>query len=331
MLNETRKKFNAFLANQAHINGVSSATQSFAVEPLAEQRLFEKVQESSAFLRLINNPIVPQQIGEKVGIGITGPIASRTDTSDGETIRKTKSVSSLSKENYICTQTNYDTHLRYSLLDSWRHKPNFPFLIRAATIKRIALDRLSIGWNGKSVAANTDLAANPLLQDVNEGWLQHIRDNKPSNVLSDAKIYSGGDYNNIDAAVYDAKKNMIASWYQEAELVVICGTKLLSNKYVKLINSNEPATERSALESLMVNEKLGFLPTITVPYFPDNAFLITPLANLSIYTQEGSTRLRYEDQPAYDRVAEYRSVNEDYVIEDYDAVALYENIVTEAP
>ena len=64
-----------------------------------------------------------------------------------------------------------------------------------------------------------------------------------------------------------------------------------------------------------------------VPFFPKDAFLITPLDNLSIYTQRGTTRMAYLDNPKLDRIEEFRSVNEAYVIEDYDACCLVEGIL----
>jgi hypothetical protein len=55
--------------------------------------------------------------------------------------------------------------------------------------------------------------------------------------------------------------------------------------------------------------------------------LITRLDNLSIYVQEGTRRRFLKDEPEYDRVVNYESVNEAYVVEDYGMVALVENIV----
>ena len=81
MHNQTRLAYNQFLSRIAQINGVADATQKFAVEPSVEQRLVEKVQESSAFLSLINSHIVDAMEGEKVHIGVNSTIAGRTDTS----------------------------------------------------------------------------------------------------------------------------------------------------------------------------------------------------------------------------------------------------------
>lgn len=54
MRNETRKQFDAYLAQLAKLNGVNSAVQTFAVEPSVQQKLEQRIQESSEFLKQIN-------------------------------------------------------------------------------------------------------------------------------------------------------------------------------------------------------------------------------------------------------------------------------------
>ena len=61
--------------------------------------------------------------------------------------------------------------------------------------------------------------------------------------------------------------------------------------------------------------------------FPENAFLVTSFDNLSIYFQETGKRRKVIDNASLDRVEEYQSSNDAYVIETYDKVAFVENIV----
>jgi hypothetical protein len=78
---------------------------------------------------------------------------------------------------------------------------------------------------------------------------------------------------------------------------------------------------------VIVSQKtIGNLPAVRVPFFPDNALLITSLENLSIYVQEGSRRRKIEDNAKRKRVEDYQSSNEDYVVEDLGMVALVESI-----
>ena len=68
------------------------------------------------------------------------------------------------------------------------------------------------------------------------------------------------------------------------------------------------------------------LPVVDAPFFPEGTVLVTFLKNLSIYWQEGARRRNVIDNPKRDRVENYESSNDAYVIEDYDGIALIENI-----
>ena len=83
MRNETRKLFKAYVSQIALVNGVEDATVKFSVAPVVEQKLEEKIQESSDFLQQINIVGVPAQQGDKVGVTVTRPLASRTNTAGG--------------------------------------------------------------------------------------------------------------------------------------------------------------------------------------------------------------------------------------------------------
>jgi P2 family phage major capsid protein len=155
--------------------------------------------------------------GEKIGLGVLGPIASRTDTRGDS--RSTRDASAMTNTRYRCEKTNFDTHINYAKLDAWAKFPDFQTRVATAILKRQALDRIRIGFNGVKVAADT----NPLLQDVNKGWLQQIRENSPQRVMAGrpdlpGKVIigraPGADYANLDAAVYDAVTNL-DPWYQD--------------------------------------------------------------------------------------------------------------------
>ena len=68
----------AYAKRVAEINGVATASHQFNVDPSVQQRLESRMQESSEFLNRINITGVTAQQGEAVGIGVSGPIASRT-------------------------------------------------------------------------------------------------------------------------------------------------------------------------------------------------------------------------------------------------------------
>ncbi|WP_421284836.1 phage major capsid protein, P2 family [Aeromonas veronii] len=334
MRNETREKFNEYTGQLAKLNAITSAMVQFNVQPSVQQTLETKMQESVKFLEMIQVIPVQEMKGEKVGIGIGSTIAGRTDTSTEA--REPNDPSALYPSGYECAKTNYDTSLGYNKLDIWAKFPDFQTRIRDAILTRQGLDRIMIGWHGTSVAPKTNRVANPMLQDVNIGWLQHIRVDAPAKVMDEGvegsgKIYvddTNGDYKNLDAVVFDAVNELIAPWYQEdTDLVVVLGRKLLADKYFPIINDANDNQNKLAGQVLVSQKQIGGLKAVRVPFFPDNAMLVTKLENLSIYWQEGARRRHVKDEPERDRVVNYESSNDAYVVEDYDCVALIENIV----
>lgn len=337
MRNETRVKYNAYTAHLAQLNGVSSAVESFTVAPTVQQTLENKIQESSAFLNRINIQGVREMSGQKLGLGVSGPIASRTNTDTKD--RATRDLTALDDIGYRLYQTNYDSHIKYSTLDSWAKFPDFQTRVRDNILKRQALDRIMIGWNGTSIAVETDIVANPLLQDVNKGWLQLAREyNGGIQVMKEVKAASNkikigasvdavDGYKNLDALVFDLVNSKIAPWYQDdTTLVVICGRDLMADKYFPLVNNNNPPTEKLAGDLIISQKRIGGLQAVTVPFFPANALVVTTLDNLSIYFQEGARRRKLEDNAKRDRIENYESSNDGYVIERFDQFAAAENI-----
>ena len=334
MRNPTRLAFNAYLGQQAKLNGVPSATEKFAAAPSVQQKLETRIQESSEFLKRINIMGVTEQTGEKLGLGVSGTIASRTDTSGAGT-RGTQDATSMADDGYACKQTNYDTHLRYATLDAWAKFPDFQNRVRDSVLQRCALDRIMIGFNGTSAAATTNRAANPLLQDVNIGWLQKLRANAAARVMVQGAVankvsygtHADADYKNLDALVYDAYKSLLDPWFAEDPLLVaIVGRDLMHDKLFPLVADNDAPTERLAADIVISQRRLGGLTAMVAPHFPAGKVLVTRLDNLSIYYQDGARRRAVVDKPEKDRVEFFESSNDAYVIEDYGLCALVENV-----
>lgn len=333
MRNETRVLFNAFTQAIAELNGVPSATQKFNVSPSVQQRLITRQQESAALLSLISMITVTEQSGEAIGLGVSGPIAGTTNTTT--TDRETRDVGNLDANPYACTQTNFDTHIRYAQLDAWAKFPDFQARLRDAIVLRQALDRILIGFNGTSRAPTSNRATNPLLQDVNIGWLQKYRTNAPARVLADGASTgtgvkvgeaAGNDYKNLDQLVFDVRNNLIAPWFRDdPRLRVMVGTDLLADKYFPLIGDNKP-TEKVAADLIVSQRRIGGLQAVAVPFFPAGTIMVSMPENLAIYEQEGSRRRHIEDNAKRDRIENFESVNEAYVIEDYSAGCVVENI-----
>jgi P2 family phage major capsid protein len=335
MKNQTRQLFAAYLGTVANLNGVASATEKFSVAPAVQQTLETKIQESSAFLASINVIGVTDQKGEKIGLGIGGTIAGTTDTSTKE--RNPTDPSLLEGSGYECTQTNFDTALKYAKIDMWAKFADFQTRIRDAIIKRQALDRILIGFNGTHRAATSDRTANPLLQDVNIGWVEKYRLEAPARVMDSGGTANqvrvgaaaGHDYVNLDALVFDAVNNLVDVVHQEdTELVVICGRALLADKYFPILNQAQANTEAMAADLIISQKRIGGLAAVRVPGFPVNGLMVTRLDNLSIYFQEGARRRTIVDNAKRDQIENYESSNDAYVVEDYSCGCVVENILT---
>lgn len=334
MRKETRQAFNAYAAQVAALNGVPLATEKFAVDPTIQQTLEAKVQESSDFLSKINNVGVIEQKGQKVGLGVGSTIAGRTNTAAND--RVPADPTTLDGTGYDCIQTNFDTFVTYQKLDAWAKFPDFQQRLRDVILKRQALDIMMIGFNGTSRAATTDRVANPLLQDVNKGWLQRYRDEAAARVMAQGAVAGAvrvgeaadRDYYNLDALVFDAVNNLIDPWYREdTELVVIIGRDLFADKYFPLVNAANPATEKIAADLIISQKRVGGLQAVRAPFFPAGKIMITRLDNLSRYYQEGARRRTIVDNAKRDRIENFESSNDDFVVEDYGLGCVVENIV----
>ena len=337
MQKDTREQFNAYLRQLGELNKISFALgEKFAADPSVQQTLESKIQESSDFLQRVNNIGVSEQSGQRVGLGIGSTIASTTDTTTKD--RQAIDPTTLDARGYLCQQTNFDTAIRYAKLDAWAKFPDFQTRIRDAILRRQALDLIAIGFNGTSRAASSDRNTNPILQDVNIGWLEKIRTEAEEQTMTEVAENSGaitigdtGDYKNLDALVFDMVNSLIEPWYrQDPELVVILGRKLFADKYFPLINAVQPPSEKIATDLIVSQKRVGGLQAVQAPYFPEGALLITRLDNLSRYYQSGSRRRTIVDNAKRDQIENYESSNDAYVVEDYGLVALAENIVEAA-
>lgn len=337
MKTKTRLLYTTWLSRQADLNHVAVSTvqgeKQFTVDPSVQQTLIDKMRESSAFLSQINVVPVEEQSGEKLGLGVAGTLAGRTDTNTKD--RETRDPTTLDADRYECKQTDFDTHVTYAKMDLWAKFKDFQIRMRNQVLQQQARDHIMIGWNGLTAALQTDRNTNQLLQDVNIGWLQKIRLHRPTHVYSTGEATpgkiivkaAGGDYRNLDALVFDAIQNFLPEWvHGDTGLVAIVGGGLLHEKYFPMVDGEDKPTEKIATDILLSKKQLGGLQVVKVPFFPAGTILITRLDNLSIYEQENTRRKTIVDNAKRSRVETFESVNVAYVVENYDFALLIENI-----
>lgn len=76
MKKNTRFAFNAYLQQLARLNGVAveELSSKFTVEPSVQQTLEDQIQQSAAFLTLINVTPVTEQSGQLLGLVLAAPL-----------------------------------------------------------------------------------------------------------------------------------------------------------------------------------------------------------------------------------------------------------------
>ncbi|MGC9744409.1 phage major capsid protein, P2 family [Pseudomonas sp. P1B16] len=314
----------------AEAYSIDDATRTFAVEPTHAQELNEQITERVEFLGRINVIGVTEIKGEKVLLGLSGPATSRTDTDLND--REPRHLLDLQNNFYELFHTETDVALKFATIDAWSKFPEFARKYLEAVQKRIALDRILIGWNGTHAAKQTNITNYPLLQDVNKGWLQIAREQIPEQVLKPTdpavkiKVGKGGDYENLDAAVHDVKQMIDPVFRDEGDLIAIIGSDLLAHDKGKLYAAQgQTPTEKERIEDAQVIATYGGLPAFLIPFFPAKGILVTSWANLSIYFQDTSWRRHLLENPKRSRVEDYNGRNEGYVIEQLGKFAYLES------
>lgn len=328
---KTTQIFAAVMAGLASNYGVASMNEQFAVEPTVEQKLYDQVYESAEFLQHIDTQMVDDLVGQAVTAGINGGVTGRAGVeTDDSKERSTKDPLGLTKREYRCFAVECDTHIAWKTMDMWSKFPDFHNRFRNHVRQAIALDIIKIGFNGTSAADTTDITANPMLQDVNIGWLQLVRRDNAANVIVDGeqqagevRIGAGGDYENLDQAVHDLLQAI--PLHKRIGLVTIVGDELLANEKNKLYAKQaHTPSEKEKIELEQIIETFGGLKAYKVPFFPERGIMITSFENLCHYVQAGSTRTHIENNHKKKRVEDYQSRNDCYYINDLEKIAFFE-------
>lgn len=326
--NQARNFFNSLKKNPTAEAVMYAATPS---RPQTAE--LQAVELANWFLSMLPMIGVREMIGQKVLVGLSGRVASRTDTS-GAGERTPKRLVSTGTQDYDLKPTEFDVALAYADIDAWAGLGQgvFEMLYMQAVRDAIANDLLQTGWTGTSAATSTNIGTNPLLQDLNVGWLEKIRTYNSGSqyaigtVGTPITIGSGGTYANLDEAVHDIKLTVAKPFRGRRDLVALVAENLVdSQESVYYATNGNQATEKMVLDGAL-RKGYGGLPTIVPPFFPDSSVLVTPLTNLAIYFQNTSVRRLQRDWPTKNEIQDFNSMNLGYVVQDENATSLVENI-----
>jgi len=311
--------------------------EMYVATPSVAQTLNDKIiEDGNWFLQLINTLAVTETSGEKVLMGLSGNVASRTNTS-GAAERVAKSLVDLNAAPYTLKQTNSDVALRYSTIDAWAKFKNFRERYNTAVRKAIGNDRIKVGFAGTSAAADT-VAAD--LSDVNIGWLEIIRTYNAGSqyVLGGAKGAAGavtlggtntsiGEFANLDSLVHHAVDMLEVPFREDPDLVVLLGRGVMQYAKGQYYDANgNVAAEKQVINNRLTMDTYAGLPAYVPPYFDPDSILVTSFNNLSVYWQESSWRRQQIDNPKKDQYEDFNARNEGYVVEQEGKTALIQGI-----
>ncbi|UUA73086.1 phage major capsid protein, P2 family [Cellvibrio sp. QJXJ] len=326
----SKKKYLAFCIAMATTFGVASVTEQFNVTPTVAQTLQDKIVEEDSFLQKINIFPVDELKGEKVLGAVAGVVGKRTDTDNDD--REPQEVLALGSKDYELFPTEFDTYIKYKTVDTWAKFPNFQDRYVGYVRKAIAMARVRTGWYGTSAAAVTNKVTNPNGEDVNKGWFQLMREYDSGSqwmlqgaTAGEIRIGEGGDYPNLDAAVHDCRQMLEPIFRERGDLVAFIGSDLLAaDKAALYAAQGSTPSEKERLANEKVTKTYGGLPIATPSGFPSRGLFITTYDNLSWYYQDTSVRRQVVDNPKRNRVEDYTSVNDGYVVENEELAAGFE-------
>lgn len=319
----TKPKFNALLDHvvqqyQAIAEDVKGG-KYFAITGPQSESFLNAVQARTPFLQKINMPLVHETQGEKVFAGTQQPITGRKQNAR---FRKRMGPDG---NKYQTANTDSGIVIPWKTIDVWASMGDQFMAAYAQFVQlQIALDQIMIGWRGTSVAADTDPDTNKLLQDVNKGWMQWMRDFLPANIMDQGKeagkisIYGdGADYANLDDLAYDLRQGLGEVHRERTDLVFMVGADLVAkeSELVSKAHGLTP-TERGAMRQYDLMGSFGGLPATICPNFPARGAVITTYDNLSIYTEDESMRRKIKDDDELMGVVDSYYREEAYVVED---------------
>lgn len=313
--------FTALVTGAAEFYGadVNAALQGkqFAIEIPKETRLIGNIQQKSNFLERINVIPVTDIEGQLVFGATEKSITGRKK--DG----RFRAELDKSGYKYKLHETDSGILIKWSKMDQWaRFGDKFAELYSNFVQTQIALDQIKIGFYGKSAAENTSAED---LSDVNKGWLQFVRENKPENMIATGEKEPGkikifgddADFENLDALAYALKQGLGERHRDGNDLVFFVGADLVAEQSQRIYSKHAlTPTERAALQTHELMSSFGGMPAVTPPNMPGKLAFVTSYDNLSIYVQQGSIRRGFKDDDELKAVKDSYYRNEGYVVED---------------
>lgn len=310
----------AYSTNMATNYQTTDVTKQFAVTGPMETKLKAALLDSVEFLSMISAMDVNQIKGQVVKVGDYGIATGRKKDT------RFSSENGVDGNDYELVETDSCAAVRWDTLAVWANagtQNQFMKLMSENATKRFALDMLRIGFNGTSVAENSDPVANPMGEDVNKGWHQIVKEKAPDQIMTDVTYFDpngAGDYATLDAIVTELKNSLIhSSLRSDPRLVVLVGSDLTATAQTHMMNQATKPSEKVAAQQM--DKNIGGLRAYTPPFFPGNRIVVTLLSNLHIYTQIGTRQRKSENVEDRKRHEDKYWRMEGYGIEEFEGYA----------
>lgn len=319
----TSTKFNRYIEKLGNEMGIKqNGNLDIKLNDKMEKKLIQQLKKNS-FLNLINIIKTTRKQGDTLGFDL--PIPSTADTASGIERSPERGYISPSQP-FNCQQINVDSFLNYSKIDGLADylDVDFETLLEQKLAQNLLFSMLMVGWNGTARANDSDSQANPLAQDVAQGWLQKLRIVRPAQIIEQAQMASQDKEKELNALVKTALQKIPEPARSAADLVAICGREVLAGYPIELLAADFDSLKTPLMT--IAQKLIGGLKAINMPYFPANSILITPLSNLSLYLQSGTVRRLMQDNPSLDRLEDYISFSADFIVENPACAALIEQI-----
>lgn len=320
-----------FAAQLSKSYGVEAVNKQFNITGPQETKLKAALLESVEFLSLITTMEVDQIKGQVVKVG---NFSIATGRKGGARFVSSQDVSG---HTYELTETDSCSALTWALLSVWANsgtQNQFMQLMNKNATQRFALDMLRVGFNGTSIAADSDPVANPLGEDVNKGWHQIVKEKAATQIVTDPIYFDvdgAGDYKTLDAIATELKNTLIhPALRNDPRLVVLVGSDLTAAAQTHMMNAADKPSEKVAAQQM--DKSIGGMRAYTPPFFPGKRIVVTMLHNLHIYTQRGTKQRKSENVEDRKQYEDKYWRNEGYAVEEFEAyAAIDESAVTIGP
>ncbi len=310
----------AYSTNMAKSYGVEDVTHQFSVTGPMELKLKAALLDAVEFLKLITVMDVDQIKGQVVKVGNYGIATGRKKGGRFNT------ENGVDGHTYELVETDSCASVPWSTLAVWANAGStnqFMQLMSQNATQRFALDMLRVGFNGTSVAVDSDPVANPMGQDVNKGWHQIVKEKAEDQIMTDDVYFDpdgNGNYKTLDAIVTELKNTLIhPTLRNDPRLVVLVGSDLTATAQTHMMNQADKPTEKVAAQKM--DKTIGGLPAYTPPFFPGKRIVVTLLSNLHLYTQKNTRSRKSENVEDRKQHEDKYWRMEGYAIEEFEGYA----------